>query len=128
MKRQWLEPFRWMSGLRTSSPTVPRDEALGDPVTGFFCAGVSSASSLLNDTSSSPLTALLVFAAIAAAFAIPALRTQWRPVVAKPFDSGAPGGQIMDAAARVYWDELRVLAPDRARRRSARRPGGWRRS
>ncbi len=111
MKTQWLEPFRWMSGLRTSSPAVPTSETLGEPVTGFFCGAVSSASSLLNDTSSSPLTALLVFATIAAAFAIPALRTQWRPVVTQPVRQRRAGGQIMDGAARVYWHELRVLAP-----------------
>ena len=111
MKHQWLEPFRWMSGLRTSSPTVPTNETLGEPVTGFFCGAVSSTSSLLNDTSSSPLTALLVFATIAAAFAIPALRTQWRPVVSKPVRQRRAGGQIVDAAARVFWDDLHVLVP-----------------
>jgi len=111
MKHQWLEPFRWMSGLRTSTPTVPTNETLGEPVTGFFCGAVSSTSSLLNDTSSSPLTALLVFATIAAAFAIPALRTQWRPVVSKPVRQRRAGGQIVDAAARVYRDDIRVLAP-----------------
>jgi hypothetical protein len=111
MKTQWLEPFRWMSGLRTSSPTVPTNERLGSPATGLFCGGVRSASSLLNDMSTSPLTALLVFGVIAVAFAIPALRTRWRPVVSKPVRQRRAGGQIVDAAARVYWDELRVLAP-----------------
>ena len=111
MKRQWLEPFRWMAGLRTSTPEVPTNETLGEPVTRFFCTGVSSVSSLLNDTSSSPLTALLVFATIAAAFAIPALRTQWRPVVSKPVRQRRAGGQIVDAAARLYWEHIRVLAP-----------------
>jgi hypothetical protein len=111
MKRQWLEPFRWMAGLRTSTPTVPTSEALGRPVTDFFCTGVSSASSLLNDTSTSPLTALLVFAAIAAAFAIPALRTKWRPVIARPVRQRRAGGQIIDAAARLYFEKIHVLAP-----------------
>ncbi len=110
-KHQWLEPFRWMSGLRTSSPTVPTGETLGEPVTGFFCGAVSSASSLLNDTSSSPLTLLLVFATIAAALAIPALRTRWRPVVSKPLRERRAGGQIIDAAARVYAEYVRVLVP-----------------
>ena len=111
MKTQWLEPFRWMSGLRTSTPTVPTNETFGESATGLFCGGIRSASSLLNDMSTSPLTALLVFATIAAAFAIPALRTQWRPVVSKPLRQRRAGGQIVDAAGRVYWDELRVLVP-----------------
>jgi hypothetical protein len=111
MKAQWLEPFRWMSSLRTSSPAVPTNETLGDPVTNFFCTGVSSVSSLLNDTSSSPFVALLVFAVIAAALAVPALRTQWRPVVATPLRERRAGGQIVDAGARVYWEHIRVLAP-----------------
>ncbi|MGH3043083.1 MAG: hypothetical protein ACRDNG_15350, partial [Gaiellaceae bacterium] len=110
-KRQWLEPFRWMSHLRTSTPTVPTGETLGQPVTGFFCGAVSSASSLLNDTSSSPLTLLLVFATIAAALAIPAFRTQWRPVVSKPLRQQRAGGQIVDTSARLYWEHLRVLVP-----------------
>ena len=110
-KRQWLEPFRWMAGLRTSSPTVPSGETLGEPVTGVFCGAVSSLSSLLNDTSSSPLTLLYVLATIAVAIGIPALRTRWRPVVAAPLRQRRAGGQIVDAAARVYWEHLRVLAP-----------------
>jgi hypothetical protein len=110
-KRQWLEPFRWMAGLRTSTPDVPTGETLGEPVTGFFCGAVSSVSSLLNDTSSSPWTALLVFATIAAALAIPAVRTRWRPVVPKPLRERRAGGQIVDTAARVYAEQIRVLAP-----------------
>jgi hypothetical protein len=110
-KRQWLEPFRWMAGLRTSTPAVPTGETLGEPVTGFFCGAVSSVSSLLNDTSSSPWTALLVFATIAAALAIPAVRTRWRPVVPKPLRERRAGGQIVDTAARVYAEHVRVLAP-----------------
>jgi hypothetical protein len=110
-KRQWLEPFRWMSGLRTSTPTVPTGRTLGEPVTGVFCSGVSSASSLLNDTATSPFTLLLVFATIAAALAVPAFRTRWRPVVATPLRERRAGGQIVDAAARVYWEHWRVLAP-----------------
>jgi hypothetical protein len=110
-KRQWLEPFRWMAGLRTSTPAVPTGETLGEPVTGFFCGAVSSVSSLLNDTSSSPWTALLVFATIAAALAIPAVRTRWRPVVPKPLRERRAGGQIVDTAARVYAEQIRVLAP-----------------
>jgi hypothetical protein len=110
-KRQWLEPFRWMAGLRTSTPAVPTGETLGEPVTGVFCGAVSSVSSLLNDTSSSPWTALLVFATIAAALAIPAFRTRWRPVVSKPLRERRAGGQIVDTAARVYAEHVRVLAP-----------------
>ena len=110
-KRQWLEPFRWMAGLRTSTPVVPTGEVVGDPVTGFFCGAVSSVSGLLNDTSSSPWTALLVFATIAAALAIPAVRTRWRPVVSKPLREQRAGGQIVDTAARVYAEHFHVLAP-----------------
>ena len=110
-KRQWLEPFRWMSGLRTSTPAVPTSGAFGDPVTGAFCGAVGSASSLLNDTSSSPLVLLLVFATLALALAVPALRTRWRPVVGAPLRARRAGGQIVDTAARVYWEHRRVLAP-----------------
>ena len=110
-KRQWLEPFRWMSGLRTSTPAVPTSGTLGEPVTGVFCGAVSSLSSFLNDTSTSPLTMLLVFATIAVALAIPALRTRWRPSVAAPLRERRAGGQIIDASARVYWNDWRVLVP-----------------
>jgi hypothetical protein len=111
MKRQWLEPFRWMSGLRTSTPAVPTSETLGEPVTGVFCGAVSELSSFLNDTSTSPLTMLLVFATIAFALAIPALRTRWRPCVAEPIRARRAGGQIMDAAARIYIGNWRLLLP-----------------
>jgi hypothetical protein len=111
MKRQWLEPFRWMGGLRTSTPTVPTSDALGLPVTGAFCGTVSTLSSFLNDTATSPLALLLGFAVLAAALAIPALRTRWRPVVATPLRERRAGGQIVDAAGRVYWENRRVLLP-----------------
>ena len=64
-----------------------------------------------NDTSSSPLTLLYVFATIAVAIGILAPGTRWRPVVAAPLRQRRAGGQIVDAAARVYWEHLRVLAP-----------------
>jgi hypothetical protein len=110
-KRQWLEPFRWMSGLRTSTPAVPGTGPLGEPVTGVFCGAVSTLSSFLNDTSTSPLALFVVFATIAFALAIPAFRTRWRPCVAAPLRERRAGGQVMDAAARVYWQHWRVLVP-----------------
>jgi len=108
MKRQWLEPFRWMGGLRTSTPAVPSG---GEPVTGFFCGAVSSLSSLMNATSASPLLAVFVFALLVLALAIPALKTRWRPVVEAPLRRVRAGGQIIDAAFRVYWQHARILVP-----------------
>jgi hypothetical protein len=108
MKRQWLEPFRWMSKLRTSSPKVPKN---GEPVTGFFCGAVSSLSGVLNETSTSPLYALLVFAFLAVGVAALAVRTEWRPTVPKPLRRERAAGQIIDTSVRVYWEHKRLLVP-----------------
>lgn len=108
MKRQWLEPFRWMSKLRTSSPTVPKN---GEPVTGFFCGAVSSLSGVLNDTSASPLYALLAFGLLALGIAALAVRTQWRPTVPTPLRRERAAGQIIDTSFRVYWEHKWLLVP-----------------
>ena len=108
MKRQWLEPFRWMSKLRTSSPTVPKN---GEPVTGFFCGAVSSLSGVLNDTSASPLYALLAFGLLALGVAALAVRTQWRPTVPTPLRRERAAGQIIDTSFRVYWEHKWLLVP-----------------
>lgn len=108
MKRQWLEPFRWMSKLRTSSPTVPKN---GEPVTGFFCGAVSSLSGVLNDTSASPLYALLAFGLLALGIAALAVRTQWRPTVPTPLRRERAAGQIIDTSFRIYWEHKWLLVP-----------------
>jgi hypothetical protein len=108
MKRQWLEPFRWMSQLRTSSPKVPRN---GEPVTGFFCGAVSSLSGVLNDTSASPAYALFAFGLLALAAAALAVRTQWRPTLPTPLRRERAAGQIIDTSFRVYWEHKWLLVP-----------------
>ena len=111
-KRQWLEPFRWMGGLRTSSPTVPHERG----------AGRSGDRRLLRRGRARvepPQRHLLE-----PAHAAPRLRHVRRsPSRSRPFapaggrSSATPlrarraGGQIVDCAARVYWEHRRVLVP-----------------
>ena len=97
-----------MSKLRTSSPTVPKN---GEPVTGFFCGAVSSLSGVLNDTSASPLYALLAFGLLALGVAALAVRTQWRPTVPTPLRRERAAGQIIDTSFRVYWEHKWLLVP-----------------
>jgi hypothetical protein len=108
MKRQWLEPFRWMSKLRTSTPKVPKN---GEPVTGFFCGAVSTLSGVLNDTSASPLYALVAFGLLALGVTALAVRTQWRPTVPTPLRRERAAGQIIDTSFRIYWEHKWLLVP-----------------
>src|SRR5665809_37349 len=43
-KTQWLEPFSWMAGVRSTSPQLPGGFALGPTVTGAFCGTVAALS------------------------------------------------------------------------------------
>jgi hypothetical protein len=108
-KTQWLEPFSWMSGLRVSSPQLPRGLVIGPGVTGAFCGTVATLSSFVNLEAQSR-TGALVLAAIALVLLLaPALLTRWRPVELSPFRQTRRFGQLVRAARQVYGQHWRPL-------------------
>ncbi len=99
---QWREPFRWMDGLRSSSPTVPLGATFGPSVTGAFCSVVEKGSATYNYLSQTPGLVLLVLVLIALLVLFLARRTRWAPASVTPLDQRRRARQIVTSAARLY--------------------------
>lgn len=107
-KLQWNEPFRWASGLRTSSPTVPEGRTFGPSVTGVFCGAVAAGSQVMIAAADSPwLVRGLVLAVILLGW-LAYRRTVWSPVEPVPIDQRRTAGQIVRAAERIYGRNRRT--------------------
>ncbi len=102
-KEQWLHPLEWAAGLRTGSVTVPGTKTLGPTLTNFFCGAVSNTSSAIIWGLVHPAPFLLLLALVPLACVAPARRTTWRPANPDPVRERRRGGQMIGAAARLYW-------------------------
>ncbi len=99
---QWREPFRWMAGLRTSSPTVPLGSTFGPSVTGAFCGVIAAGSIVYNKLSRHPRVILLLVAGLIFFVVFLARRTIWSPAPFAPLQQSRRTGQIIVAASRAY--------------------------
>jgi hypothetical protein len=106
---QWREPFRWMDGLRTASPTVPAADTLGPSVTGSFCSVIAKLSLFYNKLSRKPWLLLVIVAAVILVAVIAVRRTIWNPAPTVPLDQHRRGGQILVASARLYRARWRAF-------------------
>lgn len=102
-KEQWLHPIEWATGLRVGSVTVPGTRTVGPTLTNFFCDAVSTTSSALIWGLVHPAPFLVLLAVIPLLCLAPARRTTWRPADPYPIRGRRGGGQILGAAARLYW-------------------------
>jgi hypothetical protein len=110
-KTQWLEPFTWMEGQRTTSPRLPGGSIVGPTVSGAFCGAVSSVTDVINaGTRSRPAAIAMV--------AIPALLlilfvgvTRWGPVDLTELRRRRAFGQIVRAARQLYGQHWRTMVP-----------------
>ena len=107
-KPQWSEPFRWASGLRDSSPTVPVGGSFGPNVTGVFCAAAAIGSRAMIVSADSPWLVRGVLLALALLGWYAYRRTTWAPVEPEPIDRRRAAGQIMRAAKRIYGRNRRT--------------------
>jgi hypothetical protein len=108
-KLQWLEPFTWMSGVRTRSPELPSGFFLGPQVTGAFCATVKAASGLVNlDTESRPAAIAIIVGVILLLVVLVRL-TRWRPVELTPLRQERAFGQLVRAARQLYGRHWRTM-------------------
>ncbi len=110
-KRSWTEPFAWMRGIRTTSPTLPIGSVLGPTVTNAFCGTVADVTSFLNASQRTPWILWAFPAAIALLIALIVWRTRWRPVDVGDLRAPRAFGQIVVAAGRLYGRHWRAFTP-----------------
>jgi hypothetical protein len=108
-KEQWRHPIEWAAGLRAGSVTVPGTKTLGPTLTNFFCGAVSTTSSALIWGLVHPAPFLALLALVPLACLASARRTTWRPADPYPVEGHRGGGQILGAAARLYWRNRRTF-------------------
>jgi hypothetical protein len=99
---QWREPFRWMDGLRTDSPTVPGGATFGPSVTGSFCTVIAKGSLFYNRVSHSPWIILVILGVVGLLAWAAVRHTVWSPAPRQPLDQSRRGGQILAASLSLY--------------------------
>lgn len=110
LKDRWLAPLTWMEEIRSTSPRLPAGSVAGPTVTKSFCGAVEEVTSFLNHTQDTPWVAPLILLAALALLAFIAWRTRWLPLKLDEPRSGRAFGQLLLAAAGLYWRHWRVFA------------------
>lgn len=108
-KTQWLEPFSWMAGVRSTSPQLPGGFALGPTVTGAFCGTVAALSSFINLEAQTTVGAIAIAVILLLLVLVPAVLTRWRPVELTPLRQQRAFGQLIRAARQLYGRHWRTL-------------------
>ncbi len=101
-KTVWREPFTWMDGTRSASPTVPGGALVGPSVATAFCGAVAQVTGFLNLAASTSLGALGVAVGLLLLILVPACLTRWRPSAVEPMRQARGLGQLLLTAARLY--------------------------
>ena len=101
-KSQWREPFKWMDGIRSTSPKLPGGLVLGPAVTQAFCGAVATASSFVNLEAQTRLGAILTGLALVLLVAVPVGLTRWTPVDLSRLRQARAFGQLVRAARQLY--------------------------
>ncbi len=108
-KTQWLEPFTWMAGTRTTSPKLPDGVTLGPAVTNAFCGTIATVSGFINLQARTQLGALGLGLALLLLIVTPIALTRWRPTDLEHLRRPRAAGQLIAGAARLYTRHWRVL-------------------
>jgi hypothetical protein len=110
-KTQWLEPFTWMEGQRSTSPRLPGGSIVGPEVTGAFCGAVAEASNLINLEAKSRPAAIATIVGFLVGLALFLGLTRWRPVDLTELRRRRAFGQLVRAARQLYGRHWRTLVP-----------------
>ena len=103
LKQQWTEPIAWSEGWRDRSYAVPTGGVFGTDATDFFCSAVAKGSRALVQLLRNPAATILILGALLALILFLVTRTSWRPVAALRLARRRTWGQILSAAARMYF-------------------------
>lgn len=109
-KERWLAPLTWMEEIRSTSPRLPAGSVLGPSVTKSFCGVVADVTSFLNHTQDTPWVPIAIVLAVLLLLAFVAWRTRWLPLDLDNLRRGRAFGQLLLAAAGVYWRNWRTFA------------------
>lgn len=110
-KTQWLEPFTWMEGQRTTSPRLPGGSIVGSTVTSAFCGAVSAVTDVINTESRSRLAAIAMVTIPLLLLALFVGATKWGPVDLTELRRRRAFGQIVRAARQLYERHWRTMVP-----------------
>jgi hypothetical protein len=112
-KKQWLEPFSWMEGIRQDSPRLPGGSLLGPAASTAFCGAVAAASKFVNLHAKDPLGAILLALGALLLIGVPPFLTRWRPVDLSNLRHRWAFGQMLRGARQLYgrhWRTFLALA------------------
>jgi hypothetical protein len=110
-KTQWLEPFTWMEGQRTTSPRLPGGSIVGPAVTGAFCGAVASVSDVINLEAKSRPAAIGTIVGAAILLALFVGLSKWGPVDLTELRRRRAFGQLVRTARQLYGRHWRTMVP-----------------
>ena len=112
-KKQWLEPFTWMDGIRQDSPKLPGGAILGPAASTAFCGVIENVSEFINLEAKNTLGAIGLGLALLLLLVVPPLLTRWRPVDISSLRHRWTFGQLLRGARQLYgrhWQTFLALA------------------
>lgn len=102
-KTVWTDPFTWMDGTRSGSPTVPAGALVGPSVATAFCGAVAQVTGFLNLAAQTSLGAIGIATGLLLLILVPAALTRWRPTAIEPMRQARALGQLLVTSVRLYW-------------------------
>jgi hypothetical protein len=112
-KKQWLEPFTWMDGIRQDSPRLPGGSILGPAASTAFCGAIAAVSEFINLEAKSTIGAILLALILLALILVPIFLTRWRPCDIAVLRKRWAFGQLLRGARQLYgrhWHTFLALA------------------
>jgi len=112
-KKQWLEPFTWMDGIRQDSPKLPGGTVLGPAASSAFCGVIENVSAFINLEAKSTLGAIGLGLALLLVLIVPPLLTRWRPCDISVLRKRWTFGRLLRGARQLYgrhWQTFLALA------------------
>lgn len=108
-KRQWLQPWTWMAGIRQTSPRLPGGTILGPAASTAFCGAIEGISSFINLEAKSTFGAILLGVIVLLLLGVPPLVTRWRPVDLTNLRHRWAVGQLLRGARQFYGRHWRTM-------------------
>jgi hypothetical protein len=112
-KRQWLQPFSWMEGIRQDSPKLPGGAILGPAASTAFCGVIENVSEFINLKAKTTWGAIGLALVALLVILVPPLLTRWRPVDLSSLRHRWTFGQLLRGARQLYgrhWQTFLALA------------------
>jgi hypothetical protein len=108
LKTQWTAPITWSQDWRDRAYAVPVGGVLGTRTTDFFCGVMAAGSRLLWRAVDNPGPTVVALLAVLAALIWAVRRATWVPAAPLRLAHRRSWGQVLTAAARMYWAHRRL--------------------